>query len=60
MACFATWITCTCQYYNNGACIEQVPVYVHLLTIGCLHNKVAVVTTVKSICFSIQLQQVKF
>ena len=29
---------------NNGTCIVQAMIYIHLLTITCLHNKAAVVT----------------
>ena len=38
------------------ACNVQVLIYMHLLTITCLHNKAAVVTKifVKSICLGVQ------
>ena len=43
---------------NNSICIVQVPIYILLLTITCLHNKAAVVTknACKSICLGVQLQ----
>ena len=44
---------------NNvtDACIVQALIYMRLLTIACLHNKAAVVTTmhVKSICLGVLL-----
>ena len=43
---------------DNGVCIVQLPIYIHLLTTTCRHNKAAVVTknACKSICLGVQLR----
>ena len=55
----ATAVYCAGANLHPLVCIMQVMIYIHLLTITCLHTKAMVVmkTLVKSICLGVQLGQ---